>query len=143
MLFHEGFDLFFDGGRLGWFVAFNPHRGLHSLADFFIQAGSNLHLVCLQISNPPGMHRPSTPRGMAGIAAELYMALLMPTAHDQTCKFIPRQVLLTRSVVIGKAIRLRLLLFPMLKKRVADLFRSLIPSRRHAASGLLFCADDA
>lgn len=45
VLFHEGLDLRLDGGRLGGFVAFDLHGGLNSLADLFIQAGSNLHLL--------------------------------------------------------------------------------------------------
>ena len=43
MLFHQGFGLLFDCGRLHRFVAFDPHRGLDSLGDFLIQAGADLH----------------------------------------------------------------------------------------------------
>ena len=43
MLFHQRLGLLLDRGGAYRLVTFNPHRGLDSLGDFFVQVGTDLH----------------------------------------------------------------------------------------------------
>ncbi len=52
MLCHKRLGLLLDRGGAYRLVAFNPHGGLDSLSDFFVQLGADLHHFFPE-SNPP------------------------------------------------------------------------------------------
>lgn len=69
MLCHQRLGLLLDRGGAYRLVTFNPHRGLDSLGDFFVQLGADLHHFFTE-SNPPG----ALPwKGVAAVVADYYI----------------------------------------------------------------------
>lgn len=62
MLFHQRLGPLLDRGGAYRLVTFNPHRGLDSLGDFFVQVGADLH-----------HSSPKVTRGVTGVVADYYI----------------------------------------------------------------------